>query len=76
MRQLTRVPAYCLVVMLRLYKRCISPLLPHACRFHPTCSEYCCEAVRRHGALRGVSLGVRRLLRCQPWGGHGLDPVP
>ena len=61
---------------LRLYKRCISPLLPSACRFHPTCSEYMMEAVARYGPLRGVGMGVARLLRCHPFHAGGVDPVP
>lgn len=46
------------------------------CRFHPTCSQYAAEAVRRHGAIRGTALAARRLARCHPWGGQGWDPVP
>lgn len=65
-----------LVALLRLYKLLISPLLPAACRFHPTCSEYMAEAVRTHGAARGVWLGLRRLCRCHPFHPGGLDPVP
>jgi putative membrane protein insertion efficiency factor len=60
---------------LRFYKRWISPMLPSACRFHPTCSEYMREAVERYGVLRGVSMGVRRLLRCHPFHAGGFDPV-
>jgi len=61
--------------LLRLYKLLISPLLPSACRFAPTCSEYMTEAVRRHGAWRGVWLGTKRLLRCHPFHAGGFDPV-
>jgi hypothetical protein len=60
---------------LRLYKRWISPLLPSACRFHPTCSEYMAEAVRKHGAVRGVWMGLKRLCRCHPFHEGGFDPV-
>jgi len=60
---------------LKLYKRFLSPLLPSACRFEPTCSEYMLEAVERHGALRGVGMGVKRLLRCHPFCEGGFDPV-
>jgi len=49
---------------------------PTGCRYLPTCSEYAVEAVGRHGALRGGALATRRLARCTPWGGHGIDPVP
>jgi putative membrane protein insertion efficiency factor len=64
-----------LIVSLHFYKRWISPMLPSACRFHPTCSEYMCEAVARYGATRGVWMGMLRLLRCQPFCQGGYDPV-
>ena len=60
---------------LRVYKRFVSPLLPSACRFHPTCSEYMIEAVSKYGAARGVWMGTRRLLRCHPFHQGGFDPV-
>lgn len=61
---------------LRGYKRWISPMLPHACRFVPTCSEYAHEAVERHGVLQGSMLAFARLLRCHPFTRAGYDPVP
>jgi len=61
---------------MRGYQLLVSPLLPPACRFLPTCSEYASEAVERHGACRGGILALRRLARCHPWGGSGYDPVP
>jgi len=61
--------------LLGAYKRCISPFLPSACRFEPTCSEYMRQAVLRYGAARGVWLGVKRLLRCHPFHSGGYDPV-
>jgi uncharacterized protein len=61
---------------LRMYRRFISPMLPHSCRFVPTCSEYAIVAIDRHGVLRGSWLAVRRLLRCQPFARAGYDPVP
>lgn len=61
--------------VLRIYKRWLSPLLPSACRFHPTCSEYMMDAVRKYGAARGVWMGLRRLARCHPFNPGGLDPV-
>ena len=61
--------------ILRIYKLCISPLLPSACRFHPTCSDYMKEAIEKHGVVRGVGLGLRRLSRCHPFREGGFDPV-
>jgi putative membrane protein insertion efficiency factor len=58
------------------YKRWISPLLPHSCRFVPTCSEYAAEAMERHGVIAGVMLACGRLLRCHPFARAGYDPVP
>lgn len=63
------------LVLLRFYKRWISPMLPSACRFEPTCSEYMIEAVRKYGTARGVWLGLKRLGRCQPFSQGGYDPV-
>ncbi len=68
--------AHLLALPIRLYKRFLSPLLPPACRFHPTCSVYALEALHKHGALRGLRLTVGRLLRCQPFHPGGFDPVP
>lgn len=61
--------------ILRTYKRWLSPLLPSACRFHPTCSQYMMDAVQKYGAARGVWMGLRRLARCHPLNPGGLDPV-
>ena len=64
------------LAILRFYKRAISPNLPPACRFHPTCSEYAAEAIDTHGLIKGVLLGSWRILRCQPFCKGGWDPVP
>jgi len=61
--------------LLKTYKLFISPLLPSACRFHPTCSEYMRGAIEKHGVLRGVGMGLRRLSRCHPFHEGGFDPV-
>lgn len=60
----------------RFYQYCIRPLLPNACRYTPSCSEYSVQAIEKYGALKGSWLGIKRILRCHPWGGHGYDPVP
>jgi putative membrane protein insertion efficiency factor len=60
----------------KFYKKAISPWLPVACRYKPTCSEYMIEAIQKHGTFRGVILGLKRIGRCHPWGGSGFDPVP
>ncbi|HLM99116.1 MAG TPA: membrane protein insertion efficiency factor YidD [Bryobacteraceae bacterium] len=65
-----------IVSALRLYKRFLSPWLPAACRFHPTCSEYMREAVERYGVGRGSWMGVKRLFRCHPFHAGGIDLVP
>jgi len=65
-----------LAALFRLWQLTFSLVLPPSCRFQPSCSAYGIEAVRRHGALAGGWLALRRIGRCHPWGGHGHDPVP
>jgi len=60
----------------RVYQFCVSPLLGPCCRYHPSCSEYAIEAIRRFGAVRGSACAVRRVLRCHPFHEGGFDPVP
>ena len=64
------------LALISIYRRVVSPLLPPACRFYPTCSEYATAAVRHHGVARGLWLALRRLLRCHPFNAGGFDPVP
>ena len=64
------------LAFLRAYKRYISPWIPQACRFQPTCSVYMYQAIEKWGLVRGLFLGFKRLLRCHPFGGGGPDPVP
>lgn len=71
-----RFLSYILLLPIFFYQRFISPILPNSCRFTPTCSHYAVEAIRRHGPFAGLILAVWRILRCNPWGGHGYDPVP
>ncbi len=61
---------------IRLYQRTISRVLPPSCRFVPSCSEYGYEAITRYGVVRGGAMAAWRVMRCNPWGGHGYDPVP
>ena len=61
--------------VLRLYKVAVSPFLPSACRYYPSCSEYMREAVEKYGVARGVWMGIKRLARCHPFHSGGLDPV-
>jgi putative membrane protein insertion efficiency factor len=65
-----------LVLVIRGYQLWVSPLLPAACRYYPTCSVYAIEALERHGALNGSWLAIRRILRCHPFRPGGYDPVP
>ena len=72
-----------MILLVRGYRAVVSPCLTalfgplgFGCRFQPTCSQYAMEALRRHGALKGTGLTLRRLCRCHPWGGRGADPVP
>lgn len=65
-----------LILPIRVYQRLISPLFPSRCRYTPSCSQYAVEALKKHGSLKGLWLLVYRLLRCNPFGGFGYDPVP
>lgn len=72
--QLKAIPSRLLIAAVRCYQLGISPLIGPRCRFHPTCSQYFIEAVRKYGALRGSWRGLCRIGRCHPWGGSGYDP--
>ncbi len=71
-----KVAIFPFIMLIKFYRVCISPLKPPTCRFTPTCSEYALQAFRKHGPFKGFVLTVWRLLRCNPWGGSGYDPVP
>jgi hypothetical protein len=64
------------ILIIKLYQLIVSPWLPDACRYTPTCSQYSFEAFKKYGLFKGFYLSVKRILSCHPWGGHGYDPVP
>lgn len=61
---------------IRFYRAAISPYTPPSCRYSPTCSEYAIIAIKKYGPFKGGWLALKRIIRCNPWGGHGYDPVP
>ena len=65
-----------LILPIKFYQKCISPLTPPVCRYTPTCSNYAIEAILKHGPIKGTWLATKRIVSCNPWGGHGYDPVP
>ena len=65
-----------LLGLIRIYRTAVSPLIGPRCRFFPSCSDYAAQAIERHGACCGGGLALRRILRCHPWGGSGIDEVP
>ncbi len=73
---LSKAIVWLLVLPIRFYQLAISPLLGPSCRFTPTCSEYAKQALIKHGPIKGLYLAIWRILRCNPWGGSGYDPVP
>lgn len=73
---LWHLPRNILIIILKLYRRVVSPIYGQVCRFFPSCSAYALEAVTVHGAIKGSWFAVRRVVRCHPWSAGGLDPVP
>ena len=73
-RGLWELPRRGLIGLVRLYQVVLSPIFPPSCRYTPTCSQYAVQALREFGAVRGMLLATWRVLRCNPWGGHGYDP--
>jgi len=68
--------SYILILIVKLYQKLLSPLLGPNCRYQPTCSHYMIEAIMEWGFIKGLYLGIRRVLRCHPWASFGYDPVP
>lgn len=67
---------YILIGLVRIYQLFISPFFPSSCRYQPTCSHYSLEALKKHGAIKGTWLSIKRIARCHPWSEGGYDPVP
>lgn len=76
LQYLSKAIAFVLCLPIVFYQTCISPFTPASCRFTPTCSEYAKQALKKHGPIKGLGLAIWRILRCNPWGGSGYDPVP
>jgi putative membrane protein insertion efficiency factor len=73
---LNKIFSYIFIGLIYFYKTAISPHTPASCRFVPTCSQYALEAIKKYGPFKGGWLALRRILRCNPWGKSGYDPVP
>ena len=76
MKIILRILAFPFIILIKLYQWIISPILGPKCRFTPSCSHYTLEALKKYGIFKGSWLGIKRISRCHPWGGHGYDPVP
>jgi len=76
LKTITKILAIPFIWLVRFYQAAISPYLPPSCRYTPTCSQYTVEALKKHGIIKGGWLSVKRIVSCNPWGGHGHDPVP
>ncbi|WP_314826981.1 membrane protein insertion efficiency factor YidD [Segatella baroniae] len=76
LRLLSKGMSLLLILPILFYQRFVTPFTPPSCRFTPTCSEYARQALLKHGPVKGLLLAVWRVLRCNPWGGSGYDPVP
>lgn len=71
-----KILSFILIIPVKIYQYAISPWLPNACRYTPTCSHYAIDALKIHGPIKGMFLAIRRIFSCHQWGGHGYDPVP
>ncbi len=68
--------AWIFILLVKFYQLSISPLFPGSCRYTPTCSTYSIQALKKYGPFKGLYLSIKRILSCNPWGGHGYDPLP
>jgi putative membrane protein insertion efficiency factor len=73
---ISKALSFLLLLIVKAYKTFISPILPPSCRYSPTCSDYAIQAIQKYGPFKGGWLAFKRILSCNPWGGHGYDPVP
>ena len=76
MKKISQFFKYIFILPVRFYQLAISPLIGPSCRYDPTCSHYMIGAINEWGVFKGLYLGIKRILSCHPWGGHGFDPVP
>ncbi|MDD2550101.1 MAG: membrane protein insertion efficiency factor YidD [Bacteroidales bacterium] len=76
MRKIRSILVFILSLPIKAYQMFISPYFAPTCRYTPSCSSYCLEALKKHGPFKGFWLGLKRVLSCNPWGGSGYDPVP
>ncbi len=76
MKTLLQILSYPFIFLIKIYQKIISPWLGGSCRYSPTCSQYGVEALQKYGLFKGGWLTIKRIARCNPWGGHGHDPVP
>lgn len=76
LRPIKWLMTWMLLLPIKFYQRCISPFTPPVCRFTPSCSHYAVEAIVKYGPVKGLWLAIKRIARCNPWGGSGYDPVP
>jgi len=71
-----KILVFPLIIIIKFYQILISPILPSTCRYTPTCSEYFKLCLQKFGVVKGSVLGIKRIIKCNPWGGKGFDPVP
>jgi uncharacterized protein len=76
MLSLKQILSFPLIALIKVYQLIISPWMGPSCRYTPTCSQYGIEALKKYGPVKGLWLTAKRIVRCNPWGGHGHDPVP
>jgi putative membrane protein insertion efficiency factor len=76
LKKILQILAVPFILLIKIYQLFVSPLFPSSCRYSPTCSHYTVEALKKYGLFKGSWLGIKRILRCHPWGGSGYDPVP